>query len=53
MDLNKLTGQGNDFNIDGGRKNAQERATERLEGTDVDAVRKKVTDNMDVPTGGN
>ena len=29
MDLNKLTGQGNDFNIDGGRKNAQERATEK------------------------
>lgn len=51
MDINKLTGKGSDFNIDGGRKNAQERATERLDGIDVDAVRKKVTDNMDVPTG--
>ena len=53
MDINKLTGQGSDFNIDGGRKNAQERATDRLDGIDVDAVRKKVTDNMDVPTGSN
>lgn len=51
LNLDKLTGAGNGFNIDGSRKNAQERASERLDGVDVDAVRRKVTDNMDVTTG--
>ncbi|MBZ3656213.1 conjugal transfer protein TraN [Salmonella enterica subsp. enterica serovar Senftenberg] len=32
INLDSLTGAGNDFNIDGTRKNAQERALERLEG---------------------
>ncbi|WP_370558358.1 conjugal transfer mating pair stabilization protein TraN [Edwardsiella tarda] len=51
INIESITGSGNDFNIDGTRKNSQERAIERLDGLDVDGIRKKVTDNMDINTG--
>ncbi|MFW8217422.1 hypothetical protein ACOIDV_30860, partial [Klebsiella pneumoniae] len=43
INLDSLTGAGNDFNIDGTRKNAQERALEGLEGIEIDAKRKEAT----------
>ncbi|MDF4961936.1 conjugal transfer protein TraN, partial [Vibrio parahaemolyticus] len=51
INLDSLTGAGNDFNIDGTRKNAQERALERLEGIDIDAKRKEATNSIDPQTG--
>jgi len=51
INLDSLTGAGNDFNIDGARKNAQERVLERLDGIDVDAKRKEAADHIDAPKG--
>jgi conjugal transfer mating pair stabilization protein TraN len=51
IDINSLTGAGNDFNIDGGRKNSQERAIERLEGIDIDAKRREATNKVEPETG--
>jgi len=51
INLDSLTGSGNDFNIDGTRKNAQERALERLQGIDVDAKRREATSSIDPHTG--
>lgn len=51
INLDSLTGAGNDFNVDGTRKNAQERALERLEGIDIDAKRKEATNSIDPQTG--
>ncbi|EOX1519403.1 conjugal transfer mating pair stabilization protein TraN [Vibrio cholerae] len=51
INLDSLTGSGNDFNIDGTRKNAQERALERLQDIDVDAKRREATSSIDPHTG--
>ncbi|MGI2124103.1 conjugal transfer mating pair stabilization protein TraN [Shewanella baltica] len=51
INLDSLTGSGNDFNIDGTRKNSQERALERLQGIDVDAKRREATNSIDPQTG--
>ncbi|MEK9497177.1 conjugal transfer mating pair stabilization protein TraN [Photorhabdus sp. P32] len=51
INLDTITGTGNDFNIDGTRKNAQERVLERLKGIDVDAKRREGTNGIDPQTG--
>ncbi|MGI2014570.1 conjugal transfer mating pair stabilization protein TraN [Shewanella oncorhynchi] len=51
INLDSLTGSGNDFNIDGTRKNSQERALERLQGIDVDAKRREATNSIEPQTG--
>lgn len=51
LNLDTLTGQGNDLNINDDRQNAQQRAVQRLDGINVDQIRTNVTDQMAVPTG--
>ncbi|WP_226970228.1 conjugal transfer protein TraN [Vibrio navarrensis] len=46
LNLDSLTGAGNDFNIDGSRKNAQERTLERLNGIDVDKARRDLASEI-------
>jgi len=54
MNLESLTGSGSDLNdINGTRVDAGTRAEERLDGIDVDAIRREAADNTAVdPTGG-
>lgn len=56
LNLDTLTGAGNDFNIDGTRLNAQERALGRLEDIDADKLRREaaglVQPEMGAPIGG-
>jgi len=54
MDLQSLTGAGNDLNvINGTRVDAAERTQQRLDGIDVDAIRREAAENTSVdPTGG-
>ncbi|WP_436286817.1 hypothetical protein [Xenorhabdus poinarii] len=51
INLNSLTDSGNNFNINGMRKNAQERELERLEGIDIDAKRKEAISSIVPQTG--
>ncbi|MBE4620282.1 conjugal transfer mating pair stabilization protein TraN [Vibrio navarrensis] len=46
LNLDSLTGAGSDFNIDGSRKNAQERTLERLNGIDVDKARRDLASEI-------
>lgn len=46
LNLDSLTGAGSDFNIDGSRKNAQERTLERLNGVDVDKARRDLASEI-------
>lgn len=46
IDLDSLTGAGSVFNTDGTRLNAADRAQERLNGVDLDAVRKDAGDSL-------
>ncbi|HCP2071632.1 TPA: conjugal transfer mating pair stabilization protein TraN [Escherichia coli] len=51
INIDSLTGAGSDFNINGDRKNAQERALQRLDGIDIDAKRKEATNRVNPQTG--
>ncbi|EJG1732857.1 conjugal transfer mating pair stabilization protein TraN [Vibrio parahaemolyticus] len=51
MTLDRLTGSGSAFNVDGTRLNAQERAEERLKGSDLDKTRKDAGDSILPDTG--
>lgn len=51
INLDSLTGSGNDFNIDGTRKNAQERTLKRLEGINVDDARRFSKSTIQIKTG--
>ncbi|NAX20193.1 conjugal transfer mating pair stabilization protein TraN [Vibrio sp. V39_P1S14PM300] len=52
LNLDSLTGAGSDFNIDGSRKNAQERTLERLNGVDVDKTRRDLASEIFPDWGG-
>ncbi len=49
--LENLTGAGSTFDVDGTRLNAQERAEERLKGSDLDKTRKDAGDSIFPDTG--
>lgn len=51
INLDSLTGSGNDFNLDGSRKNSQQRALERINGIDVDAKRREAANGIVPKTG--
>ncbi|MBM5276756.1 conjugal transfer mating pair stabilization protein TraN [Vibrio parahaemolyticus] len=51
MTLDRLTGSGSAFDVDGTRLNAQERAEERLKGSDLDKTRKDAGDSIFPDTG--
>jgi len=51
MTIDALTGIGSNMDTDGSRRNAQQRTPERLEGVDVDAVRREAADTIVVETG--
>ncbi|EKF9146789.1 conjugal transfer mating pair stabilization protein TraN [Vibrio cholerae] len=46
LNLDSLTGNGSDFNIDGSRKNTKERTLERLNGIDVDKARRDLASEI-------
>lgn len=46
LNLDKLTGSGSVLNVDGTRKNTQKRTLKRLEGVDIDKIRKKATQEV-------
>lgn len=46
INIDSLTGSGSVFNVDGTRKNVHERTLKRLEGVDVDNIRKKATQEV-------
>lgn len=45
LDIDSITGKGSVFNVDGKRKNALERAEERIWEIDVDAIRRKAAES--------
>lgn len=51
IDLEALTGMGSKLNINGDRKNTIERTEDRLNNVDVDAIRNKAYEVMDLDTG--
>jgi conjugal transfer mating pair stabilization protein TraN len=51
MTLDRLTGSGSAFDVDGTRLNAQERAEERLKGADLDKTRKDAGGSILPDTG--
>lgn len=46
INIDSLTGSGSVLNVDGTRKNVQERTLKRLEGVDIDNIRKKATQDI-------
>ena len=54
MDMDSITGSGNDFNkvTEDERPSAEQRALDRIDGLDVDALRREAHDNTAVTTDG-
>ncbi|ODN41391.1 conjugal transfer mating pair stabilization protein TraN [Piscirickettsia litoralis] len=46
LNIDKLTGKGSTLNINGDRKNAIERTKQRIDGLDIDKLRRKMTKNI-------
>jgi conjugal transfer mating pair stabilization protein TraN len=46
INIEALTGAGSVMNVDGTRRNVQERTLKRLEGVDIDSIRKKATEEV-------
>ena len=49
VDLESLTGDGSNFDAGEGRDNAVERALDRVEGLDGDAIREQLSETLPMP----